>query len=114
MNRKVLVDTDVERIIRRLSVEPIRSVRLNSCFEIIVTFKNGRVIKQKLDLYFRCFLCILDSVKSLEKIEEEENVEDRRAFVPDANRMFFVFGFKRGDRFKSISQSDVECFTRLS
>lgn len=114
MNRKILVDPDVERIIRRLSIEPIQSIHLNSYFEIFVTFKNGRVKKQKMDLYFRMFLSILNNVKCLEKIDEKENDDDRRAFVPDTNRLFYVFGLKRGDRFKSVSQSGTECFTRLS
>lgn len=116
MNRKVLVDTDVERIIRRLSVEPVQSVHLNSNSEIIVKFKNRRIVKQKLDTYFRIFLSILDNVKRLEKImdNEQENEEDRRSFVPDTNQRYYVFGFRRGDRFKSVSQSGVEFFTRLS
>lgn len=111
---KVLVDADVEKIIRRLSIEPILSVCLNACSEITVKFQNGRVVKRKSDLYFTAFLCILNKVKYLEKIDEEENDEDRRAFVPDANHLFYLFGFKSGDRFKSVSQSGVECFTRLS
>lgn len=114
MNRKVLVDTDVERIIRRLSVEPVQSVHLNSNSEIIVKFKNRRIVKQKFDTYFRIFLSILDNVKRLEKITEQENDEDRRSFVPDTNQRYYVFGFRRGDRFKSVSQSGVEFFTRLS
>lgn len=107
------MNTDIERIIRKLAVEPIRSVHLNSCFEIFVTFKNGRVVKQKLDLYFRLFLSIWDNVKYLQRIDEEENDEDRRAFVPDTNRIFYVLGLKNGDRFKSVTQSGIECYTRL-
>lgn len=115
MNRKVfLVDTDAERIIRRLSIEPIQSVVLNSYSEIIVVFKNKRVVKQKMDTYFRIFLSILDNVERLEKITTEENNEDRRNYVPNANHRYYVFGFRRGDRFKSYTQSGVEFFTRLS
>ena len=105
----------IETIIRRLSVKPVKSVYLNSQSELEVIFLNGYVIKQKFDVYFGMFMCIMNDLKSIEKIPDNSvDPEDERMFVSDPVSRYLVFGLQRGDMFRSVNKSGEEFFTRLS
>ena len=107
-------DIEIEAIVRRLSVRPVKSMRLNSDLILEVFFEDGCIVRQKVDTYFRMFLAIADNLERIEKVSED-SVEkvDARTFVPDSNPRFRVFGLERGDIFRSVKKSGVEFFTRL-
>lgn len=113
MSRKILTDADLEGVIRKFAVEPVESVFVNSWGECVVSFRNERIVKQKMDTYFKIFLSIMYDLKTLERVTNVEK-ENLRNFIPDDNRHYYVFGFRSGDLFKSVSQSGTEIFTRLS